>query len=147
MTLVRSSRCDNGWRLHSIKTRAHSSEFARREINERVIGGDGCGRPSPLVMSLGKHALYTSWIDCSKRTPAEFCSGVGDKMSLNLHYVLSVAHARAVVKTIPGFESADATALIPDGWNESFFNPEKDGKLKGLPNPPDVSNDTATLRR
>jgi hypothetical protein len=142
MTLVPSRGCGNGWRLHSIKTRAHASEFKRREINERVIGGDGCGRPSSLVMSLGKHALYTSWIDCTRRTPAEFCSGVGDKIkALNLHYVSSVANARVVVKTIAGFENVDATALIPDGWNDSVFNPEQAGKLKGLPNPGNVSND------
>jgi hypothetical protein len=142
MTLVPSGACGNGWRLHSIKTRAHSSEFARREINERVIGGDGCGRPSSLVMSLGKHALYTSWMDCTKRTPAEFCSGVGAKIkTLNLHYVSDIANARQVVKGISGFEGVNANELIPDGWNESVFHPEQSGKLKGLPNPGNVAND------
>jgi hypothetical protein len=142
MTLVPSTSCGTGWRLHSIKTRAHSSDFARREINERVISGDECGRPSQLVMSLGKHALYTSWLDCTKRTPAEFCSGVGDKIKkLDLHPVSDLDSARRVVKGIPGFENVDANELIPDGWNESVFHPEQSGKLMGLPNPGNVAND------
>ncbi|GAB4177018.1 MAG: hypothetical protein Fur006_08410 [Coleofasciculaceae cyanobacterium] len=142
MTLTPNSNCTGGWRLHSIKTRAHSSTFARREINERVIGGDGCGRPDSLVMSLGKHALYTSWIDCTKRTPAEFCSGVGDKIeALNLHYVSDVADARQVVKSISDFKDVDANTFIGDDWNQSIFHPEQWGKLRGLPNPGNVEND------
>src|SRR5688572_4032954 len=51
MTLIPSSSCSAGWKVHSIKTRAHNGTFERREINERSISGDGCDRPESLVMS------------------------------------------------------------------------------------------------
>ncbi len=72
-TLNYDTSCSMGWRLHSIKTHAHSGDYKLREINERIL--DTCSPPSEIVSSLGKHALYTSWIDCSKRTPAEYCEG------------------------------------------------------------------------
>lgn len=83
-TLEADTRCDNGLRAHALKTRAHSASFERREINERIL--DSCSGASEIVMSLGKHALYPSWLDCSKRTPAEYCSGAAkDRAEYNLY--------------------------------------------------------------
>lgn len=70
-TLKEDSSCTKGWRLHALKTVAHSGDYKRREINERIM--DSCNPPDQIVSSLGKHALYISWLDCSKRTPAEVC--------------------------------------------------------------------------
>jgi len=70
-TLKKDSTCSQGWRLHAIKTVAHGGEFGRREINEKIV--NSCEPPDHLVSSLGKHALYLSWLDCTKRTPAEVC--------------------------------------------------------------------------
>ena len=72
-TLNYDTSCAVGWRLHAIKTHAHSGDYKLREINERIL--DTCSPPTEIVSSLGKHALYTSWGDCSKRTPAEYCEG------------------------------------------------------------------------
>lgn len=142
MTLVPSSKCSSGWRAHAIKTRAHDGTFARREINEREISGDGCGRPGSLVMSLGKHALYTSWLDCTKRTPAELCATVGDKIDkLNLYKVASVANAREVLTGISDFADVDADEWITNAWDTKLFHPENWSDLEGLPNPGNVDND------
>jgi hypothetical protein len=70
-TLKQDASCARGWRIHAIKTVAHSADYKRREINERIP--DSCDAPDEIVSSLGKHALYLSWLDCTKRTPAEIC--------------------------------------------------------------------------
>jgi hypothetical protein len=70
-TLKPDTSCSVGWRLHALKTLAHSSDYKRREVNEKIY--DSCNPPNEIVSSLGKHATYLSWSDCSKRTPAEVC--------------------------------------------------------------------------
>ena len=83
-TLEPDTHCANGLRAHAFKTRAHSGTFERREINERIL--DSCDGVSELVMSLGKHALYPSWNDCSQRTPAEYCAGAAkNRVEYNLY--------------------------------------------------------------
>ncbi|MDC0710793.1 hypothetical protein POL68_20115 [Stigmatella sp. ncwal1] len=70
-TLKQDASCSKGWRIHAMKTVAHSGDYKRREINERIL--DSCDPPGEVVSSLGKHAVYLSWLDCTKRTPAEVC--------------------------------------------------------------------------
>jgi hypothetical protein len=64
MTLRRDSTCSIGWRLHAIKTLAHTgSNFL--EVNEDTP--DSCGGSPNLYASMGKHALYLSTTQCAAR--------------------------------------------------------------------------------
>jgi hypothetical protein len=111
-TLESDARCTNGLRAHAFKTRAHSGTFERREINERIL--DSCNGVNEIVMSLGKHALYPSWHDCSKRTPAEYCSGAAkERAEYNLYSFASFSSLAADVKGMQSGGSVSRPAGSP----------------------------------
>jgi hypothetical protein len=92
-TLKPDSSCAIGWRLHAVKTVAHSGDYVSRDITERVL--DSCSPPDAIYSSLGKHALYVSKGDCSKG--GEVC---GDKsMGFKL------------------YASGNSAAEAPEFWN------------------------------
>lgn len=100
-TLEPDSACTaTGLRAHAFKTRAHNGTFERREVNERIL--DSCAGVNEIVMSLGKHALYPSWSDCSQRTPAEYCSGAAkNRVEYNLYALQSInTYEQSVQKMI-----------------------------------------------
>lgn len=81
-TLETDSTCPNGIRAHAMKTRSHSGDWTLREINERILGS--CNGADEIVMSLGKHALFMSWLDCTKRPG--YCSGAKkERVEYNLY--------------------------------------------------------------
>lgn len=109
-TLEADPKCANGLRAHALKTRAHSGTFERREINERIL--DSCSGVSEIVMSLGKHALYPSWADCSKRTPAEYCSGAAKATAdYNLY---SFANFSTLDPSVKGMLTSKAQRQLQD---------------------------------
>ncbi len=70
-SLRRDPSCSVGWRLHSVKTIAHSGDRPN-ETRETLV--DSCEPFGELILALGKHAIYQDIKQCLERVPTEFCN-------------------------------------------------------------------------